>query len=308
MHLSSNAHFLVMAHADPVMLARLTDRLAPFPAIVHIDRRVSIEPFLHAVGRRKHVRFLPDTARVPICWGGFSHVLAMRSLLGAALEGASDEDYFVFLSGACYPLRPVGEVAGFLAANSPREHIRFTLIDSCDDPYCSKRVDRRHYRDLTVLPQRTPQLVRANNLVRKTLSWLMSPFDPGGFPGGLRPAFGSDWFAITGACARFVLDASSAALDERFSTTFCPSEMYVHTLVANSEFASRTPAGGAEPFQGRGLFRLANLHHIHPSLSTWYAESDIAEIAASEKFFVRKVSTSTSTTLLDWIDENRLGR
>jgi hypothetical protein len=84
-----------------------------------------------------------------------------------------------------------------------------------------------------------------------------------------------------------------------------PDEHYIHTIVGNSQFARK--ATGLQKFTGIGTYRMANLHHIDPSLSKWFTELDFELLRKSDKLFVRKVRTSDGTGLVNRIDEELLG-
>ena len=81
--------FLIMAYKYPSQLARLIDRLhSSLPSasiLVHIDRRVDIEPFRRAC--LPIARFVDD--RVRVHWGELSVVQANLRLASAALTGAA---------------------------------------------------------------------------------------------------------------------------------------------------------------------------------------------------------------------------
>src|ERR1035438_6268489 len=102
--------FLVLAHQHPQMLARLLKRLEHPEAIavVHIDRRIDLKPFLAALGNRAH--FLDDQARVAVHWCGFSMVSAILNLIRTALTLMPHAERLVRLSGVDYPLLPIGEL------------------------------------------------------------------------------------------------------------------------------------------------------------------------------------------------------
>jgi len=107
---------------------------------------------------------------------------------------------------------------------------------------------------------------------------------------------------MTGACARFIV--AFAERDTQYAPLFryvLPAdEYYFHTVIENSNF--RSEAVPMLPYQGRGMWRTANLHVIHPSLSRIYAADHFDEVMGSGRFFVRKVTTAVSGALIDQID------
>ena len=298
--------FAVLAHTQPLLLRRFVDRLRPHPVVVHLDRKADRRAFERALSGAGTVTVLPDSARVDVHWAGFSAVRAMTAVAEAALEGTPHDDYVVMCSGSDYLLRPVAELAAHLGSSAGLQHIRYFDVEN-SAPHYRRQVTRRHYRDAWAFrSQRGTHGERVNNAVRRGLSaatFLLPDRRP---PEGLRLAFGSQWFAVTAACLRALLNERTPAIDRYFARTFSPDEKYFHSLMASSPFHSSTPAGGFEPYVGLGTYRLANLHHIDPSLHTWFTQDDWAQLAVSPAWLFRKVRLPASLQLLDHIDRVRL--
>jgi hypothetical protein len=60
------------------------------------------------------------------------------------------------------------------------------------------------------------------------------------------------------------------------------------------------------PYTGKGMWKKANLHIVHPSLKKIYTLADIDEVRNSDKLFVRKVNTAQSTPLIDVLEQTLL--
>jgi hypothetical protein len=60
------------------------------------------------------------------------------------------------------------------------------------------------------------------------------------------------------------------------------------------------------PYTGKGMWKKANIHVVHPSLKKIYTLSDFDELMATGKLFVRKVNTLHSTPLMDKLDQTFL--
>jgi hypothetical protein len=60
------------------------------------------------------------------------------------------------------------------------------------------------------------------------------------------------------------------------------------------------------PYTGKGMWKKANIHVVHPSLKKIYTLSDFDELLATGKLFVRKVNTLQSTPLMDKLDQTFL--
>jgi hypothetical protein len=113
---------------------------------------------------------------------------------------------------------------------------------------------------------------------------------------------GSAWWALTPDCAKFILrfGEEHPEYERFFQYVQASDEHYFHTIVQNSHFAGE--AATITPYSGRGMWKTANLHIIHPSLRKIYTDADFDEVRQSGCCFVRKVTTSLSTPLLDQID------
>jgi hypothetical protein len=301
--------FTVLAHEQPLLLRRLVDRLAPHPVVVHVDRKADQRVFERALSGCDTVTFVAEPARVAVHWAGFSMVRAMAAVFAVAVDQTSDDDYVVMCSGSDYLLRPVEELTAHLHSSPGRQHIRYFDIETSVEHY-RRQVRRRHFRDAWVVRSVRGGAPgeRVNNAVRRGLSAAAAPLPDRRPPEGLRLAFGSTWFALTAACLRSVLEQRTPAIDRYFARTFAPDEKYFHSLVASSGFHDMTPARGFEPFGGVGTYRLANLHHIDPSLDKWFTLEDWPELGTSPAWFVRKVRLPASGALLDHIDRVRLHR
>lgn len=298
--------FVVLAHTQPELVARMVRHLTPYPVVVHVDAKVDIRAFRAALHRCDSVSFVDSERRVNVRWGGFSQVLAMRAAAEQALGLTSAQDHIVVCSGSDYPLRPIRDLAKFLEVSEWRQHIRYFDIAASERKY-EDQISRRHYRDLTLINREKGEFVRKlNNAARRALASGARALPRATLPNADAVAFGSQWFAVTRECMEATLKLSSQSVDEFFRRTFSPDEKYFHTLVSQTAHHLETQAGGFEPYVGPGTFRMANLHHLHGSLSKWYTLDDWEELAASDKFFVRKVRLPESASLMDRLDRDRL--
>lgn len=201
--------------------------------------------------------------------------------------------YYVLLSGADYPLRPAREIRDHLFSRPYRQHIN--RINALESPEAYLKLLRHYqFRDAW-LP-----FTRPDKVVRKLATMLAYPF-PHRMP-DIIPCVGSQWWALTDDCVRFILKFADQhpELERFYRHTWAPDEHFFQTIVHNSHFVEE--ASPLIPYQGRGMWRMANLHLIHPSLSKTYTLEDFEEVVNSDRFFVRKVSTSQSSALLDKID------
>ena len=282
--------FMILCHADARLFHRLVGRLAAIGHVVaHVDRKADQQAFEHAA-----VSFAPD--RVDVKWAGYSMVRATLSLLRFALERHPGASHYVLLSGADYPVKRNEEIAAFFAKHRGRNLIKF--YDARQAAHSMRSLLNYHFHDY--LPSRPPMALKA---IRRVAELLARPFKRK-LPSGLIPCFGSQWWAVTGECAAYILEESGRTAFWRsfWKHVFAPDEFYFHTLVGNSPFLKVST--GFVPFQGRGTWRLANFHIIHPSLTKVYAMDDYEDIRDAKMMFVRKMASGTSGSLLDRLDSD----
>jgi hypothetical protein len=293
-----------MVHQYPKQLDRLVGRLAPFPVIVHLNARVDQAPFEDAVAGRANITFLPSDQRVKVNWAGLSFVHGLQNLLRAAVECTSPDDHIVVLSGTDYPLHPIEDFAQYLRDAPFRQHIKY-FDTALSDGHHRRFVERRHYRDVAPFPtaRRGSLLANVNEGTKSLLSQAMRWYPPRPCPHGLRPMHGSPWSALTAGCVQDLLDLTTPAFDRWMARTFCPDEMYLHTLIEASPHAASTTYGGPIAYPGLSPSSMANIHLIDDSLDKFYTLKDLPQIDGSAKWFVRKVAPPGSDDLLDRLDD-----
>jgi hypothetical protein len=288
--------FAILAHTDPVLLARLVDRLAPFPVALHVDARSDVTPFL-GLPRTTYVQ-----SRVRTFWGGFSIAEAIRRTLALAIPLTAEEDHIVILSGQCYPTRPLEELVEHFKQSRFRQHCDAGLVfDSVG--YAAHRLRKQWLYD--ALPHERNDVVvvrKAKSAIRRLAAALLPRRHPEDF-GELRPVAGSMHLALTAACAEYVLtrwrDEPTIPL---FHRALGAEEIVIPSLVYNSPWVQDTPHGRIVPRGNRLTSTLAMLHHTDPLLQGFRTLNDLTEIRQSQKFFTRKVSMASSEPLLDELD------
>lgn len=289
--------FLIVAHADAPHLKRLCDRLSGHDIFVHWDRKAGPLPDIAGVTFTRE--------RASVFWAGFSQVVATIHLLRAALACSKTYDKLVLLSGSCYPIQPISSLEYLFKADGGHNYINAVAVRRSQ--HLSDLVAQRLWRD-QVLPLGLPRNGKVTQIERAVRAGVNAMIRriPKRALDGIELFHGSTWWAISQAAAAHVVNAydTQSALCNFYKYTFASDEQFFHTVLRNSPFAPfcDPPIGDT----ARGTFRTANLHIIDASLTKWFDFSDRDVVASSDRFFVRKVRTSTSVPLLDWIDRNRL--
>jgi GR25 family glycosyltransferase involved in LPS biosynthesis len=285
--------YLILAHTDPEQLARLTRALDYKSRIfIHLDAKSNINEFRNQ-DFPENVSFLED--RVPVSWAAYSQVEATLRMMTAALDSGNKFSHLVLLSGLDYPIKPLEQVHAYLNANPKYEFIRFVDVTSSDH----YRVFFEHYWFLKAnlwLPTKLDRYLR-HGFGRALRQIVKKPQ-----PTGIKICWGSAYWALTPACANYILDYTARHPDfvKWAKSSFAVDEHYFHTIIGNSKFLHHSD--GFFPYQGNKTYSMANLHLIHESMRKEYSHSDFDELVCSDKFFVRKVMSVPSRELLNRLD------
>lgn len=293
---ASKLAFLIQAHTDPALVTRLVRTLAGHDVFIHWDAKSGPAPNIPGA--------TVIAKQVHVFWAGFTQVIATMELLRAALSSGTSYSRLVLLSGACYPIRPIPELAAMFETAGDRNFIN--AIRVANAPFLIRQTQRWIWRD-GIFPRRlrrTHRVIRIERIVRASFNLVMRALPRRAPP---IPLFhGSSWWALTPEAAAYVLQVFDTRPNLRrfFAFTFSSDEKFIHSVLRSSLFSDTCDP--AIPDDGVGLHKTANFHIIDPSLTKWFDENDIPLIQASDKFFVRKVRSETSDRLLDWLDANRL--
>ncbi|MBI4757328.1 MAG: hypothetical protein HY778_18360 [Betaproteobacteria bacterium] len=265
--------FLILAHNKPHQLRRLVDALQhpSFDSYVHIDARVAIEPFRHA-----GARFLGR--RIASRWGHVSLVQAMLATLRHAMSHG-DYDRYCLLTGADYPIKSNARILDTLGSSSTEFIECFTTSDAA-------WIDR--YRFFHPLQWNESAGARAlRRLARTPLVPVRRP------PLGLTPYWGSTWWQLSGAAARYVVEFVDRHPQylRYYRHVWIAEEMFFQTILGNSPFAQR---------MGPNLRYIDwSGNHVHPKL---LVSEDFDNLAAADALFARKFDIDADRAIFDRID------
>jgi hypothetical protein len=233
---------LVLAHDNVPQLAALLRWLGRHGArsFVHLDARSRVARAGLARLTLPRCSVLPPARSYRIAWGGFAMVEATLALMREALRDPAIR-HLALLSGAHLPLRPAAEVAAFLFDG--REHIELTFAAA--EPMDQKSLRRFWYR---ALPGREEESALLRWLNRNT--WRLGKRDLAHGLRGMTPMVGSQWWCLTAAAARHVLDFLDANpwYARFFRHSSIPDETFFHTILGASRF---TRALGTAPLYQR---------------------------------------------------------
>ena len=284
--------YLILAHADPEHLRRLTLRLLEDPVadvFIHLDRKTGRSAFDILLRYSERVFWLED--RITLWWAGSTIVQATLALLSAAVESGRGHTRYVLLSGSDYPILHASKIHAALD-NGPHRQ-----IISAFRPLRGST----HYRHATGFwfENRILTSTLLDKILRKALEVSLSRFRRR-IP---IPLFvGSQWWSITIDCAHYVLKYVHQHTEELnfIQYSFAPDEYFFHSIIYNSRFKTECPAELVWT-ESLSPYSTADLHVVHLSPIN---ETRYQELRTSSKLFVRKVSTLASQKLLDLLDRD----
>lgn len=230
--------YLITAFDQPEHLHRLVRALDATGCefYIHVDRNVDIQAFQQPLSNSKNVHFARRRLRVQ--WMGFSQVESILQLLAQALEDGFD--YCVLLSGSDYPIKPNASIRSFYE-KADQEFIAFWRLE--DRPSWRHKIE--YYYPIDLIPiwgyskNREPAFWR--RLFWGRFHQYRHRMPRRRFPFAMIPYGGSDWWSLSGSCAKAVLAfvAENPAYRRFYRYTHCPSEMFFHTIILNSAWAKR---------------------------------------------------------------------
>lgn len=222
--------FVILAHNDPDHVLRLTERLITQDdkVVIHWDKRspVDIEAGAHKTLAQRQLEQVHFCRRVAVDWGRWSMVEATLSALQTLQALDEPFDYVVLLSGTDYLLKPVAGLKRFLLEHAGKEFIE--CVDPEQNPWVVQGLVKERFLHHHWFSWRDH---------RPLFEWSLATQKKLGLkrrmPKGLKPYFGSQWWALTWPTVQQVLDLSQQrAIRRFFKTTWVPDEMYFQTLVA----------------------------------------------------------------------------
>lgn len=279
--------YLILAHNNPNQLQLLLELIDDVRnhIFVHIDKKSDIKPFLLNGVMKSQIDFIVD--RVAVYWGDISQIHAELNLLDNVVGKTESYDYIHLLSGADMPLRTQDEIHQFFDSHIGEEFIDYCnsefnfldLIEKTEYPFFggkylskkdffSKHIGRRLFSI-------SRKLVKAFHI--------KNSFDVENLHKG------SQWFSITGDCARWIVDRKEEII-RNFRYTWCCDEIFLQSYVMTSPYA-------------KNISRLGNLRYIDWTRGNPYVwqNNDYDELMNSGAMFARKFSMELSPDIINRI-------
>ena len=191
---------------------------------IHIDAKT---PAAEANAMRAELADLPQAVfshRHTCEWGTFSLVRATQDAAELLLETFPDVTHVVLVSGACLPLRPVGDLCAYLARHSQRDFIESVTAEDVGWTVGGLNEERFTLHFPFAYRYQRKLFDRYVTLQRQ-LKWRRK------IPAGLVPHLGSQWWCLTrGTLEAILTDPRRPEFDRYFRRVWIPDESYFQTL------------------------------------------------------------------------------
>ena len=281
--LVSKHAYLIIAHNQPRLLQLQVDALDDCrnDIYIHFDKKSDINT---APKTQKAGLFIVND-RISVYWGDYSQVQTELILFETAYSNQSDYlnySYYHLLSGVDYPLKSQDYIHEFCKTVGEKEFIGFY---QGDDSNLRRKVGLYHLFPTHFSKERRitfMSLLRAAFIRVQLLCGIKRNSD-------LELKKGTNWCSVTNSFVRFLLENKNA-IKRRFRWTFCPDEVYKHTLCWNSSFRDKIfdPTDEAIGCMREINWVITSKGSYLPSFSM----SDYPRLVNSPAFFARKFDES----------------
>lgn len=286
--------YMILAHKNFDQLRKLIEILDhPLNDIfVHVDAKA--HDFHEEEWRNctNHSKLVFITPRINVNWGGVSIMRSEIALLRKATENDS-YDYYHLLSGMDMPIKTQDYIHAFFDKHKGKEFINLWEF---------KKSTLSRFRYYTIFPEGEGRFrTRIINHIFKGLQIAV------GFRinRDVKFHFGSQWFSITDALARYVIEQEEW-LENVFRHTSTCDEIFLPTLVCNSHF--RENLFLPTPVKSQKEINLSNMRFIpwdgksirHPRTLTI---NDLAQLESVEHCWARKFDENEAPEIINALYE-----
>ncbi|OWV02731.1 MULTISPECIES: beta-1,6-N-acetylglucosaminyltransferase [unclassified Fibrobacter] len=295
--------FMILAHNNPEYLNRMVSMLdAPNHFfIVHIDKKNELLLEHSAITLLKEKKNCTVFSEVSVNWGGLTQVLATLALVRKALNSEDHYDYFHLISGCDLPLVSATEMDRMVENDSIKGYVGLVEMDWSGLRKLSSRYRLFHFNDFADRRNHNLKtiLCRSIEMAEKVFSKI------GVYPRcDLKmPVYkGSQWWSLSRDVICYVDDflKDHPKYIKRFQWTSCIDEIFFHTIVFNSPFASVIEKNNHRYIDWRKLSKKDKPPRI-------LTEDAIPEIEKGCFWFARKTDPKKSELLIKYFEEKVKG-
>lgn len=284
----SKQAYLIIAHKDDLVFRTLLAMLDDVrnDIFIHMDvKNTMYNPA--AIEKSVSHSCIIHTERTNVAWGGYSQINAEMILLRVATQHGRYNHYHL-LSGSDLPIKSQDFIYSFFMEHDGVEFVRFEKMDF----QYESRIQYYHLFQENI--GRTDNLfLRGMNLIFLKVQKLL------GIKRNKNINFqkGTNWFSITDDLARYVV-SKSEWIENTFKNSFCCDEVFLQTLIVNSDFKDRLYHKEFDN-NTRSIMRLIDWNRGKPYT---FRISDKDELISSDMIFARKFDLSIDSDIIEFLE------
>jgi hypothetical protein len=314
-----NIAYMILAHHQPLQLARLVDRLNQSNAYfyIHVDKKSKEKDRI--VQQFAALGNVTVIANNEVNWMGFTTIDAEVDLMKEAYNSGINFKYYVLLSGQDYPIKSNAYINNFFSTHS-NDFLSYNRISYMNEGFKNKH-RQYHFRDIPYINPRNPKKIPLLVYLYFGLHNRFAKYVPARrFYQDMELYFGSQWFALTHETIGYILQylKEHKGFIRSMKNTDGPDETFFHTIIMNSE--RKTNVYDYDRFMAWLKVRKEDEIFIPGYSSLRYMDwsgksgskpavldmSYYETLAESDDLFARKFDEQSSAELMDKLDKTIL--
>lgn len=291
---------LILAHQDVNQIIKLSKQLVPtFNVYIHFDTKTSISKQQQAqLNEMENLQFI---SKYNVKWGSYSIVKATIALMKLALEN-KENTQFHLISGQDWPLKPAQEIYDFFEGSDTIYMDYYRMLDEIKthEPeiwwvkyyFNYDQINRRTlfgkiYHRLLLVAE---GMLHINKLKKYNLD-------------EDKMYAGQEWIDIPRKPLEYALQEYDhrPELKKLYSTSFCSDEMWIQTILCNSEYRKNIN-------KNIHRFIVKKAKKFHGEKPIYLTEKYYSQIINGNAFFGRKFKSPESTSLIKKLIKHNQGK
>ena len=283
--------YLIMAHNKFDMLCHLLTVLDDErnDIYLHIDLKTKNIPY-DDIKKSVEKSSLTFVRRINVIWGDYAQVECEMELLKTAVANGN-YGYLHLISGLDLPIKSQDEIHDFFDLHNGKEFFDIEVQEN--DRYIRSRCRYywlfQHYIGRHSKKSLFRLLEGINVRIQRTLK-------VNRIPKQIEIKKGANWFSITGNLAEYIVSLEKV-IKKHFKYTFCADEVFLQTIVYNSDFKSNLYKPQDNEPASR---RLIDWNRGNPYV---FRIEDIDMIKNSNCLFARKFDNEFDRNIINEIDK-----
>lgn len=274
--------YLIIAHKDDYTFHTLISMLDDEnnDIFIHMDKK-NKEYNEEDTNKLVKKAGIYHSSRSSVAWGGYSLINAEMILLHKATETGHYNHYHL-LSGQDLPIQTQDVIQNFFIENADKEFVGF---DKDVFAYEDRVYYRYYFRELIGRNRLFKKIEKISIKMQKALKIKRNQ--------NIRFQKGAQWFSITDNLAREVLSKEDW-VKQVFKYGYCVDEIFLQTIVENSEFVNRLYYNKADGSH-RNTMRYIDWSSTRPHTFTC---EDIDKLKESKLMFARKFDCDVDSVVI----------